>query len=102
MLAGSTGGWGGTEETRDYLGLGAGLRKAYDGKARPVLMVPVGDVLLELHERMRVGKVLGFTGIPEVYMDSVQFNNVGSLSWAHLLRHAFPGRPDGHDRRPLQ
>ena len=56
----------------------AGLRKAYEGKAKPVLMVPVGDVLLELHERMRVGKVPGFTDIAEVYVDGIHFNNVGS------------------------
>ena len=74
-----TGGWDGTEETRDYFeSLVAGLRKAYEGKAKPVLMVPVGDVLLELHERMRVGKVPGFTDIAEVYVDGIHFNNVGS------------------------
>ena len=41
-------------------------------------MVPVGDVLLELHERMRAGKVPGFTDIAEVYVDGIHFNNVGS------------------------
>jgi hypothetical protein len=56
----------------------AGLRKAYEGKAKPVLMVPVGDVLLELHERMRVAKVPGFTDIAKVYVDAIHFNNVGS------------------------
>jgi hypothetical protein len=75
-----TGGWDGTEETRDYFeSVVAGLRKAYEGKAKPVLMVPVGDVLLELDERMRVGKVPGFTGIAEVYVDGIHFNNVGSF-----------------------
>jgi hypothetical protein len=75
-----TGGWDGTEETRDYFErVVAGLRKAYDGKAKPVLMVPVGDVLLELDERMRAGKVPGFTDIAEVYVDGIHFNNVGSL-----------------------
>ncbi len=74
-----TGGWDGTEETRDYFeSVVGGLRKAYEGKAKPVLMVPVGDVLLELHERMRLGKVPGFTDIAEVYVDGIHFNNVGS------------------------
>jgi hypothetical protein len=74
-----TGDWDGTEETRDYFErVVVGLRKAYEGKAKPVLMVPVGDVLLELHERMRLGKVLGFTDIAEVYMDAIHLNNVGS------------------------
>jgi hypothetical protein len=75
-----TGGWDGTEETRDYFErVVAGLRKAYEGKAKPALMVPVGDVLLELQERMRVGKVPGVTDIAEVYVDAIHFNNVGSL-----------------------
>ncbi len=74
-----TGSWDGTEETRDYFEtVVAGLRKAYESKAKPVLMVPVGDVLLELHERMRVNKVPGFTNIAEVYVDAIHFNNVGS------------------------
>jgi hypothetical protein len=34
-------------------------------------------VLLELHERMRVGKVPGFSDIAEVYVDGIHFNNVG-------------------------
>jgi hypothetical protein len=74
-----TGGWDGTEETRDYFEtVVAGLRKAYQGKAKPVLMVPVGDVLLELHERMKEGKVPGFTDIAELYVDAIHLNNVGS------------------------
>ena len=73
-----TGGWDGTEETRDYFErVVAGLRKAYEGKAKPVLMVPVGDVLLELHERMKAGRVPGFNDIAEVYVDGIHFNNVG-------------------------
>ncbi len=74
-----TGGWDGTEETKDYFErVVAGLRKAYEGRATPVLMVPVGDVLLELHERMKAGKVPGFSDIAEVYVDGIHFNNVGS------------------------
>ncbi len=74
-----TGGWDETEETRDYFErVVAGLRKAYEGKAKPVLMVPVGDVLLELHERMKAGRVPGFNDIAQVYVDGIHFNNVGS------------------------
>src|SRR5271157_1592796 len=74
-----TGGWDGTEETKDYFErVVSGLRKAYEGKAKPVLMVPVGDVLLELHERMKAGRVPGFNDIAEVYVDGIHFNNVGS------------------------
>jgi hypothetical protein len=73
-----TGSWDGTEETRDYFEkLVAGLRKAYEGKARPVLMIPVGDVLLELNARMKAGKVSGFDDVAQVYVDGIHFNNVG-------------------------
>jgi hypothetical protein len=74
-----TGGWDGTEETRDYFEkVVAGLRKAYEGRAKTVLMVPVGDVLLELDTRMRAGKVPGYRDIAQVYVDGIHFNNVGS------------------------
>ena len=74
-----TGGWDGTEETRDYFEkLVAGLRDAYQGRARSVLLVPVGDVLLELDGRMKAGKVPGYTDIAQVYVDGIHFNNVGS------------------------
>ena len=74
-----TGGWDGTEETKTTSrSVVAGLRKAYEGKAKPVLMVPVGDVLLELDGRMRAGKVPGFNDIAQVYVDGIHFNNVGS------------------------
>jgi hypothetical protein len=74
-----TGGWDGTNETRDYFEkLVAGLRNAYNGKAKPVLLVPVGDVLLELDGRMRAGKVPGYSDIAQLYVDGIHFNNVGS------------------------
>jgi hypothetical protein len=76
-----TGGWDGTEETRDYFEkLVAGLREIYKGRAKPMLLVPVGDVLLELDGRMRAGKVPGYTDIAQVYVDGIHFNNVGSYA----------------------
>jgi hypothetical protein len=78
-LRNCTGGWDGTEETRDYFEkLVAGLRDAYKGRAKPVILVPVGDVLLELDGRMRAGKVPGYSDIAQVYVDGIHFNNVGS------------------------
>jgi hypothetical protein len=72
-----TGDWDGTEETRDYFEkLLAALRKAYEGRAKSVLMIPVGDVLLELDERMKECKVSGYRDIAEVYVDGIHFKNV--------------------------
>ncbi|MBV9122433.1 MAG: PEP-CTERM sorting domain-containing protein [Planctomycetes bacterium] len=69
----------GSEESRDYFErLVHELRKANPKMAHPVLLVPVGDVLLELDRRMKAGKVPGFTDIAQVYADGIHFNNVGS------------------------
>jgi hypothetical protein len=87
-----TGGHDGTNETRDYFGkLVAALREAYPTGLNPVLMVPVGDVLLELDSRMKAGRVPGFTSIEQFYADGIHFNNVGSYAvamtfYATLLR----------------
>jgi hypothetical protein len=76
-----TGNWDGTNETRDYFEkLVAELRKAYEGRARPVLLVPVGDVLLELDERMKAGEVPVYSDIAQVYVDGIHLNNVGSYA----------------------
>lgn len=89
-----TGRWDGTEETRDYFEqLVSTLREAYKGRAKPLLLVPVGEVLLELDERMRAGKVPGFSGVAELYMDGIHFNNVGSYVVASTF-HATLQRED--------
>jgi hypothetical protein len=74
-----TGGWDGTEETIYYFEKLVGeFREIYKGRAKPMLLVPVGDVLLELDGRMRAGKVPGHSDIAQVYVDGIHFNNVGS------------------------
>jgi hypothetical protein len=68
----------GTEESQDYFEqLVQALREEYPESDKPVLMVPCGDVLLELNERMHAGLVPGFTDIGEVYADGIHFNEVG-------------------------
>ncbi len=74
-----TGGWDNTNETRDYFEklLGA-LRTEYAPTlSKPILMVPVGDVLYELDKRMEAGQVPGFTDIIQLYADGIHFTNVG-------------------------
>ncbi|QEH32242.1 hypothetical protein OJF2_07110 [Aquisphaera giovannonii] len=96
-----TGGWDGTEETRDYFErVVAGLREAYRGKAKPALLVPVGDVLLELDARMKAGKVPGHSDIAQIYVDGIHFNNVGSYVvgltyYATIFRDDPRGLPAG-------
>jgi hypothetical protein len=75
-----TGQWDGSNETRDYFEqVVEGLRDHYPGLPRPVLIVPVGDVLFELDRRMKNGQVPGYSGVEEFYVDSIHFNNVGAM-----------------------
>ena len=75
-----TGGWDGTEETRDYFErLTQELRTAYSKFQDCIFLIPVGDVLNELNRRMKAGKVLGYSSIAQVYSDGIHFNNIGSF-----------------------
>ena len=72
-----TGGWDNTNETKDYFErLTLELRKAYP-KLR-LNMVPVGHVMYELNQRMKAGKVPGYTDIKQLFSDGIHLNNVGS------------------------
>ncbi len=74
-----TGGWDGTEQTKDYFEkLTVELRKAYPKIQERILMVPVGDVLYELNQRIKAGQVPGYTSITQIYSDGIHFNDVGS------------------------
>jgi hypothetical protein len=74
-----TGGWDGTNETKDYFErLTVELRKAYPKMKKPILMVPVGHVMYELNQRMRAGEVPSYKQIKEIYVDGIHLNNVGS------------------------
>jgi hypothetical protein len=74
-----TGGWDGTNETKDYFErLTLELRKANPKLKKPTLMVPVGHVMYELDQQMQAGKIPGYKHIKEVFADGIHLNNVGS------------------------
>jgi hypothetical protein len=74
-----TGGWDGTNETKDYFErLTMELRKTCPNLKKPVLMVPVGHVMYELNRRMQAGEVPGYSHIKEVFSDDIHLNQVGS------------------------
>lgn len=74
-----TGGWDGTNETKDYFErLTLELRKTCANLKKPVLMVPVGYVMYELNQRMKAGEVPGHKHIKDVFADGIHLNNVGS------------------------
>ena len=75
-----TGKWDRTYETRDYFNqLVTELRNSDPGAARPVLMVPVGDVMFELNRRIEAGQVPGIADIEELFQDSIHLTNWGAL-----------------------
>lgn len=74
-----TGGWDGTEESRDYFEqVVARLRRNNPSLEKPVRMIPVGDVFLALHRKMQAGKVPGFDTIWLLYKDGIHMNRYGS------------------------
>jgi hypothetical protein len=73
----------GTYDTRDFYNrLVNELRTAFPALAKPILMVPLGDVFLELHERMEDGLIAGFTDIQQFYADNEHANAFGSYTTA--------------------
>jgi len=94
-----TGGWDGTNETKDYFErLTLELRKTCPNLKKPVLMVPVGHVMFELNQRMKAGDVPGHKQIKEVFADGIHLNNVGSYVvgctyFATLYRESPKGLP---------
>ncbi len=70
----------GAEQTRGFFEkLTLELRNAYPTIKENILMVPVGDVLYELNQRMKAGQVPGYTSIVQIYSDGIHFNDVGSF-----------------------
>lgn len=73
-----SGGWDGTNETRDFFeDLLAACRAAYTD-VKPILIVPVGEVFYNLNNKMKAGQVSGYSKIWQVYSDGIHLNNVGS------------------------
>jgi hypothetical protein len=69
----------GEEETRDYfVKLMTQINLARGNANKPVLLVPVGDVLYELDKRMEAGQIPGYTDVAQLYSDGIHFTNEGS------------------------
>jgi len=68
-----------TIRTRDYYeDLTHVIRDDFSSLPKSVLMVPAGDVMYELNQRMKRGEVPGFTSINQFYSDNIHLNPVGS------------------------
>lgn len=73
-----TGGYDGTNETRDYFEQLAQALRDNHSSIKPVLIIPIGEVFYNLNQQMQAGKISGYSNIWEVYSDGIHLNNVGS------------------------
>jgi hypothetical protein len=94
-----TGGWDGSNEGRDYFErLLLEVRKETPFLKKPVLLVPVGFVMSEMHRRMKAGEVPGYRSIHQFYKDGIHLNEAGSYLvgctyFATLLKQSPVGLP---------
>jgi hypothetical protein len=94
--------WDGSEESRDYFEkLTLALRKQNPDMKKTVKLIPVGDVMNELHQMMQAGKVPGYTSIFQMYADGIHLNEtgryiVGCTFYATIFKadpHGLPSEP---------
>lgn len=62
---------------------------------KPVKVIPVGEVMYRLHQRMKSGKVSGFTHIADLYADGVHLNSEGKYLEA-VTHYAIIFQEDPH------
>lgn len=74
-----SGNWDTSYETHDFFDrLVAKLNKSFgDRLKKPVKVIPVGDVMAELDQRIKAGEVEGIKKIEELYADTVHLNDAG-------------------------
>lgn len=91
-LATYTGQWDGTNESRDYFEqLLTEVRRANPDLAKPVRLIPVGDVMHRLDQEMRAGRVGDFKSIWQFYKDGIHMNPYGSYVAACTFFAALTG-----------
>lgn len=75
-----TGGWDGTNETRDYfIKLLESLKKTLPEDAKRLGIVPVGDVLLALDAKLKAKPLAGLSGVKDFYTDGIHFGDQGAF-----------------------
>jgi len=79
------------------------LRATNPSLSKPALMIPVGEVLFDLNERMHAGQITGYSDIGSFYGDNIHANSLGwytsALTWyATIFKddpHGLSGTPWG-------
>jgi len=67
-------------ETRDYFQkVVLALRREWTNRlAKPILLVPVGDTMYNLDQKINAGQIPGFTSIRQLYADDIHLNDTGA------------------------
>ncbi|MEP0912194.1 hypothetical protein NDI45_14835 [Leptolyngbya sp. GB1-A1] len=69
---------GNNNESRSYFErLQTRLQEAFPD-LKPIWLVPVGEVLFQLNQKMQSGQVPGYSSIWDLYVDNIHLNNIGS------------------------
>jgi hypothetical protein len=89
-----SGGDDSTVRTRDFFNQLMTQVRADSPLRKRVQMLPVGDVLFELNERMHAGLIPGYTDISQFYGDGIHLNLLGSytaaVTWYSTIFHDDP------------
>ena len=75
-----SGGWGAQLESRDFFQkVLLALRPVWTNRLnKTILMVPVGDTIYNLNQKIKAGLVPGFNTVTQLYMDAIHFNDTGA------------------------
>lgn len=75
-----SGGWGAQLESRDFFEkVLLALRPVWTNQlGKTILMVPVGDTLYNLNQKIKAAQVPGFHSITQLYSDGIHFNDTGA------------------------
>ena len=65
-----------TRGRKNFEKVAAGISAKFPNK-RPVRIIPVGEVMYQLHLRMKAGKIAGYNHIAELYADGVHLKSEG-------------------------
>lgn len=90
-----TGGWDASNESREYFDqLLVEVRKVTPFLNKPAQLVPVGEVMFRLDEKMRGGEVPGYTSIYQLYRDGIHLGEMGSYlvgcTFYSMMTHQSP------------
>lgn len=83
-----------TIRTRDFFNQLITQVQAASPMGKRIKMLPVGDVMFELNERMHAGLIPGYSDISQFYGDALHLNLLGSytaaVTWYSVIFHEDP------------